>query len=203
MRTPNQLIEEKRRRHREACARYRRNHPDAVTSSIERFRESHPGRVEEIKAQHYERNHQKHRERMATFYRANRERILAAVLQWQRDNPEKVAARQRRRYARKLGAPVNDLTHAEWIAIQELFDHRCAYCGERFEGKLSQEHLTPLSKGGSHTLSNVVPACTSCNSKKARGPVLCPVQPLLLLANLPSKGTSKISRPGEPPHLAS
>jgi len=41
------------------------------------------------------------------------------------------------------------------------FGHRCAYCG--VTGDLHIEHVNPISKGGTHVLSNVVPACQSCN----------------------------------------
>lgn len=47
------------------------------------------------------------------------------------------------------------------------FGHRCAYCGAT--GDLHIEHVNPISKGGTHVLSNVVPACQSCNySKRAK-----------------------------------
>ena len=41
-------------------------------------------------------------------------------------------------------------------------------------------YLTPLFKGGSHTFSNIVPACGRCNSSKGTNPPPVPVQPLLL-----------------------
>ena len=47
--------------------------------------------------------------------------------------------------------------------------------------RLEMDHITPLSKGGDHTASNIVPCCRSCNAKKGTGPVLKPVQPMLLL----------------------
>jgi 5-methylcytosine-specific restriction endonuclease McrA len=43
-------------------------------------------------------------------------------------------------------------------------DGRCYYCG--LERKLTQDHVVPLSKGGSHSKDNVVAACRSCNSSK-------------------------------------
>ena len=50
------------------------------------------------------------------------------------------------------------------------FDHCCAYCGaaEHRSAELEIEHVVPISKGGPHLLSNIVPACTSCNSSKRR-----------------------------------
>lgn len=41
---------------------------------------------------------------------------------------------------------------------------RCYYCGRK--SKLTLDHFDPLAKGGAHCVSNVVFACSSCNSKK-------------------------------------
>ena len=40
----------------------------------------------------------------------------------------------------------------------------CIYCGS--SSNLSWDHLIPRSLGGPDTISNQVPACTSCNSSK-------------------------------------
>ena len=86
----------------------------------------------------------------------------------------------RARVAQKLAAPVNDFTAEQWLTMQEAANHRCAYCGIRAEGELTEDHITPLSQGGSHTLWNIVPACRTCNPRKGTRGVLSPVQPLLL-----------------------
>jgi 5-methylcytosine-specific restriction endonuclease McrA len=44
------------------------------------------------------------------------------------------------------------------------FDHRCAYCGA--DGDLHIEHVVPISKGGPHSIGNIIPACESCNYSK-------------------------------------
>jgi 5-methylcytosine-specific restriction endonuclease McrA len=93
--------------------------------------------------------------------------------------PELARARRNRWRARQRQAPVNDLTAAQWREIKAAYNFQCAFCGKTSQ-RLTQDHLTPLSKGGSHTVMNVVPACQSCNSRKSAGPVLVPVQPLLL-----------------------
>jgi hypothetical protein len=93
---------------------------------------------------------------------------------------QKHAVRQSRRRAHKRHVPINDFTAAQWKEMQAIYDHRCVYCGKRAKGHLTQDHLTPLSKGGSHTAINILPACRRCNSQKRAGAVLRPVQPLLL-----------------------
>jgi 5-methylcytosine-specific restriction endonuclease McrA len=75
-------------------------------------------------------------------------------------NPAKRAIYHQNRRAREVGK----ITPAEWLEILERYGHRCAYCGA--SGKLTIDHVVPLSKGGLHHPSNLVPACSSCNSRK-------------------------------------
>ncbi|HEY2416429.1 MAG TPA: HNH endonuclease [Steroidobacteraceae bacterium] len=63
----------------------------------------------------------------------------------------------KRRYQQTLIA-------AEWKVIVRAAKGRCYYCQEKT--KLTLDHVIPLSKGGQHTKTNVVPACQPCNSKK-------------------------------------
>lgn len=57
------------------------------------------------------------------------------------------------------------LTKAGWEEIKDKYDHRCAYCHRQMQ-RLEMDHVKPLSKGGTHTAANIVPACKSCNSSK-------------------------------------
>lgn len=52
----------------------------------------------------------------------------------------------------------------QWFSILDIFDNKCAYCGSTVE--LEQEHIVPISKGGTTSFTNVVPACRSCNASK-------------------------------------
>lgn len=60
------------------------------------------------------------------------------------------------------------LTKTEWEEIKVIYFHRCYYCLQ--PGKLTKDHVVPLSKGGQHTKSNIVPACQPCNSRKGNRP---------------------------------
>lgn len=59
----------------------------------------------------------------------------------------------------------------EWITLLKKYNNRCYYCGVKMTKKegprqRTRDHLIPLSRGGTDTLENIVPACRSCNSKK-------------------------------------
>jgi hypothetical protein len=64
----------------------------------------------------------------------------------------------------------NTLTAEEWAQIKKQFKYRCIYCGEK--KPLTHEHIVPLSRGGSFTKENILPACKNCNSKRGNRKML-------------------------------
>lgn len=65
----------------------------------------------------------------------------------------------------KIHSVTCDLTKKQWEQIKKLYGYKCAYCNRELK-KLSQDHVIPISKGGHHTASNIVPSCMPCNRKK-------------------------------------
>jgi len=63
----------------------------------------------------------------------------------------------------------NDLTATEWSALVDAWGG-CAYCGAT-EVALQKDCVLALSRGGRYTISNVVPACRSCNASKCNDEV--------------------------------
>lgn len=114
------------------------------------------------------------------YYAANRETRLAKHRAYMALHPEVNHANGARYRAQKRAAPFNDFTARQWLIMKDLLNHRCVYC-DRHMQRLTMDHLTPIISGGSHTLWNILPACSTCNSRKRHGPVLQPVQPFLLL----------------------
>ena len=89
---------------------------------------------------------------------------------WRLEN--RSAARELKR--RKIAGIIDNnivqgLTAQQWERILAKCGNACVYCGGKAD--LTMDHLVPLSRGGGHTASNVVPACLHCNSAKgARTP---------------------------------
>ncbi|XVS62257.1 HNH endonuclease [Actinosynnema sp. CA-299493] len=71
------------------------------------------------------------------------------------------AARKRKRRMERVE---NDLSAAEWTALQAAWGG-CAYCGAAGV-PLQKDCVQALSRGGRYTLDNIVPACGSCNASK-------------------------------------
>jgi 5-methylcytosine-specific restriction endonuclease McrA len=100
---------------------------------------------------------------------------------YKQSHKEKIRIYSRNRRAKMEQITFNDLTDEQWIYIVKAYKYICVYCLKKFKfNKLTRDHLTPISHGGAHTVSNIVPACLSCNARKGTRGVLRPVQPLLL-----------------------
>lgn len=71
----------------------------------------------------------------------------------------------RRRKALERGNHVVRVTTTQIRERFAQFGHCCAYCGTS-TSQLQTEHFLPISKGGTHVLSNILPACKPCNHSK-------------------------------------
>ena len=141
------------------------------------------------KAEHREQCRNYHREwkkrnpeKIKQYKENNKEKLKAYWKeygrQWFKRNKEKKALYDMNRQVRLEGFAA-DLTGEQWEIIKNVFKQKCAYCGKRTR-RLTKDHVIPLAKGGTLTLTNIVPACKSCNSKKGVKPPLSPLQTLFL-----------------------
>ena len=126
------------------------------------------------------RNAEKAREAMRRWRATHREQHRAARSEWDRLNPTssnarraryalrhpeiRIAAQERRR-SREREAP-GMFTAAQFRALVAEHDGRCAYCGE--ERPLGADHRIPLARGGTNDITNILPACRSCNCRKGK-----------------------------------
>jgi len=71
------------------------------------------------------------------------------------------------RYAR-MKETINTITWLEWMDILKLHKYKCAYCGVKFtlDNIPIKDHVIPISKSGTNSKDNIVPACKECNMEK-------------------------------------
>lgn len=102
------------------------------------------------------------------WQRENPERHRARNATWQRANPEKKRESANKRRAIKRNAIRAHINPRDWSRLVRRYHNSCAYCGINSDA-MQQDHIIPLSRGGHHTIGNVLPACPTCNqSKNAR-----------------------------------
>jgi 5-methylcytosine-specific restriction endonuclease McrA len=133
---------------REYFKQYRDNNKESLARNNHKWYESHKEQIK-IKKAVYEAN--------------NKEKMSQVRRDWAKKHPELGRKLAKDRRARLKGA-TGVITPQEWQALLKEHDHKCYYCGTT--ERITQDHWIPLSRGGSHTIDNIVPACHSCNSRK-------------------------------------
>jgi 5-methylcytosine-specific restriction endonuclease McrA len=100
----------------------------------------------------------------------NNERIKKEKQEYYKSPQGKEVARRAKAKRRALKRQVmSDLTTSQVKEVMSRIN-QCAYCGNL--KNLTIDHVIPLSKGGLNTISNVLPACLSCNASKNNRDVL-------------------------------
>jgi 5-methylcytosine-specific restriction endonuclease McrA len=97
-------------------------------------------------------------------YRRNAELRIASALKWAQDNPDKRQAARSKRKALKRSAGVFTFTGRDWSRLCMKHSNKCAYCFS--SAPLTQDHVVPIIRGGTHSVGNILPACMSCNASK-------------------------------------
>ncbi|HEY1757965.1 MAG TPA: HNH endonuclease [Bryobacteraceae bacterium] len=120
------------------------------------------------------------------YYERNKERILARIKKYKKKHPE-VARRHSKRWyrqnviqarfydsrvkAKKHGA-TGTHTFQQWLDLKAKYLFCCLACDmkEPFTDQkvkhLTEDHIVPLSRGGSHNIDNIQPLCFRCNNEK-------------------------------------
>lgn len=96
---------------------------------------------------------------------ANKNRLNGYNKRWARENKDKL-----RKYNLQRANKNHNISKQEWLDCRKYFDYTCAYCGiSEEEAKETQRnflHKEHVINDGADDLSNCVPACKSCNSRK-------------------------------------
>lgn len=121
-------------------------------------------------------NPEKRKEASARYRKNNRAKVILATKKsmaknpakyleirkkWEQENVEKIQNKNYLRRARIVGAGVFEVSAKE---IQKMRSKPCFYCGETSQ---HIDHVIPISRGGRHSIGNLVPACLSCNLSKS------------------------------------
>jgi 5-methylcytosine-specific restriction endonuclease McrA len=160
--------------------KYREEHKEKRMQTERNWRKNNKEYIKNYNKQYYASHIEEAKALHQAWYEKNGDHDKARHREYASKNKERRCLIEAKRRALKKNAPIADLTMPQWRAIKDHYGHKCVYCNRKSQ-RLTQDHITPLSKGGTHTFANIVPACRSCNSKKGNRAPLVPVQPLLLV----------------------
>lgn len=140
------------------------------------------------KKEYYQKNRQailskgesiKHRIWSKKYYIKYKTEKKIYSLNYNKDNPQKteeaqkkyrksdkfhIAARNRQHKRRIKKSNGSGITNRQWNELLRTYNFRCAYCG--IQTNMTIDHVIPISKGGEHSIGNIVPACAECNNHK-------------------------------------
>lgn len=130
------------RRHAKFCSRRCKTRADAIARRED-------GRARAADRARYERE--------AGHRKAYARRYL-------QENPERMRNIRRKRKSR-IRYESKLVTERDWQRLVVRYRGCCAYCGKK-DDNLHREHVVPLSRGGRHSIGNLLPACAGCNLSK-------------------------------------
>lgn len=140
-----------------AAKRYVAENPEKILAATRRYREENRQQIYDRQKRWQDENSEHHR----NYQRMYQKRYAL-------ENPEKARLHAANRYAwkRSNGGGALKVTERDWSRMLHIYRHRCAYCGGGAGEVLEIEHVVPLSRGGRHSIGNIVPACMRCNRTK-------------------------------------
>lgn len=97
---------------------------------------------------------------------STKEKRLEKLREYRKNNIEIVRFWSSNRQNRKRNS-LGDHTFDDWNKLKEQYNYTCLCCGKSEpEIKLTEDHIVPLSRGGSNYIENIQPLCQICNSTK-------------------------------------
>lgn len=133
-----------------------RRDPEGRRAAAARWRAKNPG------YRYYNVNPDRAKATNRRFQRSDKGK--AYQREWRSKNATKVTLYYARARILREQAEVLVITPRDWERLCRRYDDRCAYCGSA--DALTQDHIVPLSRGGRHSIGNLLPACQPCNSSK-------------------------------------
>lgn len=152
-----------------AKKKYRDRHRETLRAAGRAYSKKNQSKSKQCKKEWREANPFQSTKNNRSYYQLHKAETYERGRAWNLKNPGRSAANSRRRRAR-LGGGILRLPGGAWQFLLDVYANRCAYCLKRT--KLEQDHVAPISRGGTHSVDNIVPACQHCNRSKGDRPIL-------------------------------
>ena len=133
---------------------YRSENKERRSAVQKKYNDNNKGKIKKIdrdyRAKNSDKIKQKQKEYRSTEYAKENKRIDC-----------------RRRRALKKTTADGTITKESLDTLLHSQDNKCYHCGCELDNTKHLDHFIPISKGGVHSINNVVWSCPSCNLKKS------------------------------------
>ena len=146
------------------------------TNQLYQWRNENRDRLNEYRRSWGRKNADRVREQNQKYYRENGESVKAATRKYSKQNREKINEWRRNWYKANPGKD-SSYKHTRRALINKsgkfvildkeikrLYSNNCIHCGSK--ERITMDHLIPVSRGGRHSIGNIVPMCQECNFSK-------------------------------------
>ena len=156
----------------DSLAAYRRNNPEKVKSLNQKFRKENPNYAKDYYKNYresellrskmrYWKDTSKEAARKKKARQSSPEVFRERNKKYAQSNPEMIRAKAQRRRANIAKNKTFSISKKELLF---MYSANCFYCSNKAQ---TLDHVVPISRGGSHGVGNLVPACNHCNFSKA------------------------------------
>lgn len=173
-----QYREENREKFSKSNKKYAKANKDKIFVKNKRYRENNKEKLKEKSRTHYRT--EKHQEYIKKYYEENKDKIskrqkqrvlnqdksLKEVQKRYRQSEKGKISEKNKYHKRRAKYKKGSLSNKQ---LAELYKKvkKCYWCNCKIDSSNTHlDHYIPLSKGGEHTLQNIVLSCCKCNLEK-------------------------------------
>lgn len=138
---------------------WRAENPERCKLYTDTWRSANPEKVKSRQLAYRQEN----ADRRKAYRDSRREHNRVYQSKYAAANPQAGVLKFHKRRALKAGNG-GSFSQAEWSELLSQHNAQCAACG--CGGRMTVDHIVPLSKGGRHSKENIQPLCSTCNKSK-------------------------------------
>jgi len=165
-------LEKNREKVRSKNNEWAHNNKEYISIKNKEWRDNNKEYIKEKNKQWREDNKETLKEKRKIYCEQNKEIMKVKAKIYSKTEIRKMAHKNKD-FKRRTKTKQGDATTTQLINLKKR-SKICYWCNVSLKGKIVHiDHYIPLSKGGEHTLSNLVITCDRCNlSKNAKDPLV-------------------------------